>query len=647
MAPETGEGWEAYAEALRERVLSEVVFAGVPAAIVQGRPRVEWGETLRPGEGYVVRKLRYEAYPGMWVPAMLYQPDPLPGRVPVILNVNGHVGPIGKAQDYEQIRCINLAKQGMLALHPEWLSFGELEGAENEHDVLPYLDLCGHSGVSIFYLHLAGGLDVLLDLPQADPARAAVTGLSGGGWQAILLGALDTRIAATIPNAGYIGQLWRVFNVPDMGDAEQQPNDLVAVADYVHLTALLAPRPALLIYNSYDDCCFMAHRAWHSLYLPVKPLYERLGAGENFLFHENADPGTHNYDEDNRRALYRFLQRHFFDSEAEVAEAEVRDELLSKEALTVGLPEDNATLASLAADSRATCRAGASRPRTARCGPERRGLSLRDLLRFSPLAVTQATLMEEQVWEDGRRRTWDLQLGPEWAVPAVEYEPANAEAPVAVVVADGGREASMDRVAELWGSGHHVFAVDVHLVGELVPRGMPGLHLGAHGSDDRRTAAGNPGRAVAGRGGLGESRRDAGLRPDDEYRGPPRGRAGREFSALTTRAPRSPGHAQAAPGNGARLSRPPHSLLLRAAARVRRAGTARAVRGARDRVRGSVGRRAAAGAEWCGLQRPQADLTAAGTRSPRGAATQRQRVVTPTAPPPASGRAARSRRPGA
>ena len=35
----------------------------------------------------------------------------------------------GKAADYKQIRCINLAKRGMLALNVEWLGMGQLRGA--------------------------------------------------------------------------------------------------------------------------------------------------------------------------------------------------------------------------------------------------------------------------------------------------------------------------------------------------------------------------------------------------------------------------------------------------------------------------------------------------------------------------------------
>ena len=50
----------------------------------------------------------------------------------------------------------------------------------------------GTSGLAPFYLSLKRGLDVLLSLENADPARVGVAGLSGGGWQTIIISALDT-----------------------------------------------------------------------------------------------------------------------------------------------------------------------------------------------------------------------------------------------------------------------------------------------------------------------------------------------------------------------------------------------------------------------------------------------------------------------
>ena len=101
------------------RVRGEVLrsyLRGHPKELLQKRPRVQWTETIETGKGYRIRKLRYEGYPGMWVPALLYEPTDLAGKVPAVLNPNGHhVG--GKAMDYKQARCINLAKRGMLFLN--------------------------------------------------------------------------------------------------------------------------------------------------------------------------------------------------------------------------------------------------------------------------------------------------------------------------------------------------------------------------------------------------------------------------------------------------------------------------------------------------------------------------------------------------
>ena len=57
-----------------------------------------------PGNGYRMRKFRYEIVPGFQSVAILYEPLNLHGKVPAILNSNGHVGPPGKSVEYKQKR---------------------------------------------------------------------------------------------------------------------------------------------------------------------------------------------------------------------------------------------------------------------------------------------------------------------------------------------------------------------------------------------------------------------------------------------------------------------------------------------------------------------------------------------------------------
>ena len=175
---------------------------------------MKWFDAIEGGPGYRIRKLRYEAVPGLWIPALLYEPEKLSGKAPVMLAVNGHDGK-GKAADYKQIRCINLAKRGMIVLNVEWFGMGQLRKPSYQHYRMNQLDLCGTSGVAPFFLAMTRGLDVLLALPNADAERVAVSGLSGGGWQTIFVSSLDPRV--TLANPGR-----RLFRLPRQGPRSLQ-----------------------------------------------------------------------------------------------------------------------------------------------------------------------------------------------------------------------------------------------------------------------------------------------------------------------------------------------------------------------------------------------------------------------------------------
>ena len=55
--------WRRKAAALRREALARIYLRGYPRQVVNAKPRVVWGETLKPHRAYVIRKLRYEAVP--------------------------------------------------------------------------------------------------------------------------------------------------------------------------------------------------------------------------------------------------------------------------------------------------------------------------------------------------------------------------------------------------------------------------------------------------------------------------------------------------------------------------------------------------------------------------------------------------------
>jgi dienelactone hydrolase len=454
--------WEKEAARLRAAVLERIVYRGRAAAWRDAQTRVQWRETIKGGPGYRIKKLRFEALPGMWIPALLYEPEKLSGKVPAILNVNGHVGAPGMAYVPKQIRCINQAKRGMLALNVEWLGMGQLGTAGFDHGRMNQLDLCGTSGLAPFYLSMKRGLDVLLSLEHTDPNRVAVTGLSGGGWQTIIISALDTRVKLADPVAGYSSFRTRARHLKDMGDSEQTPNDLATLVDYTHLTAMMAPRPTLLTYNSKDDCCFESGYALKPLVDAAAPIFALFGKRDALRTHVNDNPGTHNYELDNRQALYRMLGDFFFPNDKDFNPQEIpsADEVKRKEELQVELPADNQDFHTLALALSRELPRGPTLPADRRAARGR----LRRIVRAKQYEVAAIKSGSEE--GAGVKATfWRLQMGGDWTVPAVELVRGDPKE-TALVVADGGRASAADQVARLLESGHRVIALDPFYFGE-------------------------------------------------------------------------------------------------------------------------------------------------------------------------------------
>ena len=448
--------WEEIASEMRRRVLEEVVFRGEAATWRDARTRVEWLDTIPGGPGYRIKKLRYEAVPGLWIPALLYEPEKLDAQVPVVINVNGHDRTSGKAADYKQLRCINLAKRGLLALNLEWLGMVQLNTPGFNHYKINQLDLLGTSGIALHYLAQSRAIDLMLGHPNADPERIAVTGLSGGGWQTIFISSLDTRVAIANPVAGYSGFVTRAqFPSTDLGDSEQTPSDLATVADYTHLTALRAPQPTLITNNAHDTCCFQAGHALGPLLRAARPIFELYGQSGNLRHHVNQDPG-HNYARDNREAFYRMLRDFFFtgSSEFSVTEIDAETELKTASELNVPLPDPNLDFHSMAL---------ALVPEGPRPQPTRTALR----------AVTKTPSYDVQANQVGIVATghntatrWQLRMDNEWTVPAVEIESAVASGTV-LQVADGGRTSAADAVGAQLKTGRRVIALDPFNFGEF------------------------------------------------------------------------------------------------------------------------------------------------------------------------------------
>ena len=467
--PTSAKEWTRYADNLRKAILERVVLRGEAARWAKQPLRVEWLDTIPGGPGYHIRKVRYEAVPGFWIPALLYEPDAATGKLPVVLDVSGH-DHNGNVAAYKQIHCINQAKRGMLALNVDWIGMGQLSHPNYIHSRMNQLDLCGTSGLSPFYLSLKHGLDVLLSLPNADPQRVAVTGYSGGGWQTITISALAPRVTLANPVAGYSSFRTRVRHLKDLGDPEQTPCDLATLADYTHLTALLAPRAALLTYNAKDDCCFEAGYAMPPLIEAAQPVFTLLGQPTRLRTHINFDPGTHNYERDNREAFYGMVRDQFYPSDAGFSAVEIPSaaEVKTKEQLDVPMPQPNAdfnTLALALSQDLPHAAKAPSEGAALRKWQAKQRARLREVVKAKDYAVQPASVAQRQDVAGLQVTDWRLRVGGAWTLPATEVVRGQPRG-TTLLILDAGRRGATNEVSRLLAAGQRVVALDPFYFGE-------------------------------------------------------------------------------------------------------------------------------------------------------------------------------------
>lgn len=171
----------------------------------------------------------------------------------------------------------------------------------------PTLDLLR---VGRFHLTEHEHLD-LLDPPEGDPIgyflepsvrtvawlapryrRIGIMGYSGGGWSAMMTGALVPRVSSSFVIASVYPYFLSSGTLRDWSHYESGDPDLYArTANHLELLAMAAAGPgrqAIQIHNRYDTCCFAGGRS--ETYAPaVRQAVRQLGAGEFRAFVDDSE----------------------------------------------------------------------------------------------------------------------------------------------------------------------------------------------------------------------------------------------------------------------------------------------------------------------------------------------------------------------
>lgn len=481
-APTTAAEWTRGAASIRRNML-KVVYHGWPDNWIDSPPQFEDMGPVPAGKGYRLEKFRYEVVPGFYSTALIYKPAKISGRIPAVLNVMGHFYALGKAEEFEQKLCINEALHGMIALNLEWIGTGESQSKGDLHWLSPGLDLAGVNGAGLFYLAIRRGLDYLSRDPEVDPNRIGVTGLSGGGWQTIVLSSLDPRVKVAVPVAGFGTVEERIarqaFDSNEPGDPEQEPTDFLEGQDYSTMVALRAPRPTLLINNAEDACCYRAPLVRPYIFDAVKPFFRLYGREDVFRFYENTTISEHNYGVDNREQAYRFFTR-YFDLPIASKETPVGEDVKSYRELAAGIPVDNLTINGLAREfaGKITRPAIPGDAAGRRAWLDKRRALLERVVRYKPVTVVRPWL-ETNSYHSGVESLscrFDFSNGLSATGVWIKQTGTSPTAPLVLVLDDQGAQVAArevwDRRSEIIGlldRGEQVFVVDLVFTGDAAP----------------------------------------------------------------------------------------------------------------------------------------------------------------------------------
>ena len=339
--PASSEAWERRATQVRQRILVSQGLWPMPTksdlkAQIYGR--IDRGD-------YTVEKVQFESAPGFFVTGNLYRPKKIQGgKAPAVLFAHGHWADarLSQATDAElrneiatgqerfleggksrfQSMCVQLARMGCVVWQWDMLgdsdsqqlsrqlvhSFAkqrpEMNTTENWGLYSPQAEAHLQSIMGLQTWNAVRSLDFLLELPEVDPQRVAITGASGGGTQTMLLAGIDPRIALSFPAV--------MVSTAMQGGCTCENASLLRVGTgNVEFAGLFAPKPQGM--TTADDWTKeMSTKGFPEL----KRLYGLLGGADRVML-QRGEHFPHNYNAVSRTAFYNWLNKHFHLGQAE------------------------------------------------------------------------------------------------------------------------------------------------------------------------------------------------------------------------------------------------------------------------------------------------------------------------------------------
>jgi len=279
--------WEQRAAIIRQGILEGLQWNRMPK--VPKKPKVIISQKVNKN-GYAVQNIALESFPGFYVTGNLYTPLNLSPPYAAVLSTHGHFEG-GRFTENEQKRNAALAQMGAVVFAYDMVGYGESNQIDHKMPLALLLQTWNSKRV----------LDYLTARKDIDSNRIGISGASGGGTQAFVLSAIDSRIAVSVPvvqvSAHFFGGCVCESGMPIHKSADHQTNN-------VEIAALMAPKPQLIVSDGAD---------WTKNTLSVefpylKKVYQTYQS-ESTIQNAHFENEKHDYGPSKRDVAYRFLSQ--------------------------------------------------------------------------------------------------------------------------------------------------------------------------------------------------------------------------------------------------------------------------------------------------------------------------------------------------
>ena len=282
--------WELRKQMLKPQLMEALGLSRMPKPVAS-KPILT---PVRKFDGYTVQNIALEILPGVYINGSLYKPEKYKGKIPVILNPDGH----WEKQRYRpdcQYRCAALARMGAMAFSYDLFAWGE------SMLQFKYEDHRKSLAMTIQVLGSIRILDYLLSLKDADTSRVGITGGSGAGSHTVLMTAIDDRIKVSAPVLAVSSYFYGGCPCESGMPIHACGNG----TDNVEIAAMAAPRPQLLVSDGGDWTDRMPEHDFPYL----QKMYAMYGVKGN-VENVHLPAEHHDFGINKRVAVYHFMAKY-------------------------------------------------------------------------------------------------------------------------------------------------------------------------------------------------------------------------------------------------------------------------------------------------------------------------------------------------